>query len=101
MTIPFTPARGSATGAAIRACSGAEASARLRWRNDGVVTQAERTQSIIFALGMLVAAGLYARAIASGVFDLPPRDRSRVRTLLVPLVLIFACIGIFPWSAIL
>jgi len=51
------------------------------------MTQTERMQMIVFAMGMLVAAGLSIRASVSGVFDLPPRDRSRVQTLLAPIVL--------------
>lgn len=65
------------------------------------MTQTERTQMIVFAAGMLVAAGLSVRASTSGVFDLPPPDRSRVQTLLAPLVLILACIAVFPWSVII
>jgi hypothetical protein len=64
------------------------------------MTQTERTQMIVFALGMLVASGLSIRAAVSGVCDLPPRDRRRVQTLLAPVVLIFVCLAIFPWSAI-
>jgi len=55
------------------------------------MTQTERTQMIVFALGMLVASGLSIRAAVSGVCDLPPRDRRRVQTLLAPVVLIFVC----------
>jgi len=62
------------------------------------MTQTERMQMIVFAMGMLVATGLSIRASVSGVFDLPPRDRSRVQTLLAPIVLILACIAIFPWG---
>ena len=64
------------------------------------MTQTERTQMIVFALGMLVASGLSIRAVVSGVYDLPPHDRRRVQTLLAPVVLIFVCLAIFPWSAI-
>ena len=64
------------------------------------MTQTERTQMIVFALGMLVASGLSIRAVVSGVYDLLPHDRRRVQTLLTPVVLIFVCLAIFPWSAI-
>jgi len=64
------------------------------------MTQTERTQMIVFALGMLVASGLSIRAAVSGVCDLPPLDRRRVQTLLAPVVLIFVCLAIFSWSAI-
>jgi heme/copper-type cytochrome/quinol oxidase subunit 2 len=58
---------------------------------------------IVFAMGMLLAAGFSFRAVASGVHGLPPRDRNRAQriTLLAPVVLILVCIAIFPWSAIL
>ena len=67
------------------------------------MTQTERAQMIVFAMGMLLAAGLSFRAVASGVYSLPPRDRSRAQrvTLLARVALIFACLAIFPWSAIL
>ena len=58
---------------------------------------------IVFAMGMLLAAGLSFRAVASGVHSLPPRDRSRAQrlNLLAPVALSLVCLAIFPWSAIL
>ena len=58
---------------------------------------------LIFAMVMLLAAGLSFRAVASGVHSLPPSDRSRAQkiTLLAPVALILVCLAIFPWSAIL
>jgi hypothetical protein len=58
---------------------------------------------IVFAMGMLLAAGLSFRAVARGVHSLPPRNRSRAQriTLLAPVALILVCLAIFPWSAIL
>jgi hypothetical protein len=53
---------------------------------------------VIFSLGMLVGSGLMFRAVATGVFNLPPRDRVRVRTVMAPLALWFVCLAIFPWS---
>jgi hypothetical protein len=77
---------GSATGSAIPARStGDTIIVMTRVGHDGPMTQPERMQMIVFALGMLVAAGLSIKAGVSGVFDLPPPDRSRVQTLLAPM----------------
>ena len=58
---------------------------------------------IVFAMGMLLAAGLSFWIVASGVHSLPPRDRSRAQriTILAPVALILVCLAILPWSAIL
>jgi hypothetical protein len=58
---------------------------------------------IVFAVGMLLVAGLSFRAVASGVHSVLPRDRSRAQriTLLAPVALSLVCLAIFPWSAIL
>jgi hypothetical protein len=58
----------------------------------------ERTQMVVFALGMFVLAGLVFRAVATGVFNLPPRDFIRVPTVLASVVLWFVCMAIFPWN---
>ena len=69
--------------------------------NDGVMTPTQRVQGIVFAIGMLVASGLSFRAGMRGEFDLPRGDRTRTRTLLAPVVLIFASLAIFPWTVVL
>ena len=57
---------------------------------------------IAFTMGMLLAAGLSFRAVASGFYSVPPRDRSRAQTitLLAPVAVTLVCLAIFPWSAI-
>jgi hypothetical protein len=51
----------------------------------------------IFVVGMLLAVGLWLRAIRSGDLTRQPRDPRRLRETVPPLVLTIACLAIFPW----
>jgi hypothetical protein len=64
------------------------------------MTVTERTHLLVFALMMFMGAGLSVRAVVTGAYNRPPRDRSRAQTLtlLAPVVLIVVSLAIFPWS---
>jgi hypothetical protein len=60
----------------------------------------ERTQIVICALIAFVLAGLAFRAVATGAFKLPVRERIRVPTVQTSVALWFVWMAIFPWRAI-
>jgi hypothetical protein len=56
---------------------------------------------VVFALSMLLAAGLSLRAVRSGELERRQQDPHRLRQTLPPVIVSLVSLVVFPWSAII